>query len=60
VGGTETSRGVEPATNAIGAQAAAGNLPRTGTNATSLAGTAFALLLSGLGLRRIRPRRTAH
>jgi len=64
VNGTDTSRGMEPAANppadtGIAAQAA-GSLPRTGTPAASLAGSAFALLLSGWGLRRFRPRRTAH
>jgi hypothetical protein len=63
VDSSETSRGLTPAANppagtAIAGQEA-GTLPRTGAPAASLAGTAFALLLSGMGLRRFRPRRTA-
>jgi hypothetical protein len=65
VAGTETSRGLAdqatnaPADTAVAGQAT-GKLPRTGVPAASLAGTAFALLLSGLGLRRFRLRPTAH
>jgi len=64
VSGADTSRGLEPAANppagtAIEGQTA-GHLPRTGSDPAPLAGTALGLLLSGWGLRRFRPRRTAH
>ncbi len=61
VDGTETSRGItQPAADTATEGQSSGRLPRTGSDATTLAGAAFGLLLSGFGLRRFRPRRTAH